>query len=159
MVCVLCLHISSQSVENVAVKAKYDESQSKLQTLQNQVVSLQVWCALCVWMVGWAVSTACRSVVCYWVCVCMHYNVCTYCMWYCSSIWKNKRLEMSVSQYNSNKGKLSSFSLISAGVFTAHTVLYVLYIIWIAVCGERCTCVGRLGKMAASTVCHVFEAS
>ena len=32
---------------------------------------------------------------------------------------------MSVSQYNSNKGKLSSFSLISAGVFTAHTVLYI----------------------------------
>ena len=33
----------SQSVENVEIKAKYDESQSKVQTLQNQVISLQVW--------------------------------------------------------------------------------------------------------------------
>ena len=38
---VLCL--ASQSVENVEIKAKYDESQSKVQTLQNQVISLQVW--------------------------------------------------------------------------------------------------------------------
>lgn len=34
---------ASQSVENVEMKAKYDESQSKVQTLQNQVISLQVW--------------------------------------------------------------------------------------------------------------------
>ena len=36
------LFFTLQSVENVDLKVKCDESESKVQTLQNQVISLQV---------------------------------------------------------------------------------------------------------------------